>query len=54
LISELYRKLLVVAAAEGRSLNNQMLHLIRNSVSYHERTHGRIDPSKAVLPQEQE
>ena len=51
---ELYRKLLVVAAAEGRSLNNQMLHLIRNSVSYHERTHGRIDPSKAVLPQEQE
>lgn len=48
---ELYRKLLVVAAAEGRSLNNQMLHLIRNSVAYHERTHGKIDPAKAVLPE---
>jgi len=51
---ELYKKLLVVAAAEGRSLNNQMLHLIRNSVAYHERTHGRIDPAKAVLPQSEE
>ena len=49
---ELYKKLLVASAAEGRSLNNQMLHLIRNSIAYHERTHGKIDPSKAVLPQE--
>ncbi|MBR4942096.1 MAG: Arc family DNA-binding protein [Clostridia bacterium] len=48
---EMYKKLLVVAAAEGRSLNNQMLHLIRNSVAYHERTHGKIDPAKAVLPE---
>lgn len=51
---ELYRKIVHVAAAEGRSLNNQMLHLIRNSVAYHERTHGKIDPAKVVLPEETE
>ena len=51
---ELYRKLLVASAAEGRSLNNQMLHLIRSNLSYFERTHGRIDPSKAVLPEAEE
>ena len=48
---ELYRKLLIASEMEGRSLNNQMLHLIRNSVAYHERTHGKIDPAKAVLPE---
>lgn len=51
---ELYRKLLVVAASEGRSLNNHMLHLIRTNIAYLERTHGKIDPSKAVLPEEGE
>ena len=51
---ELYRKLLVASAAEGRSLNNQMLHLIRSNLAYFERTHGRIAPSKAVLPEDAE
>lgn len=50
---ELYKKLLVASAAEGRSLNNQMLHLIRSNLAYFERTHGRIDPSKAVIPSEE-
>ncbi len=50
---ELYKKLLVASAAEGRSLNNQMLHLIRSNLAYFERTHGRIDPSKAVIPPEE-
>ena len=49
---ELYRKLLVASAAEGRSLNNQMLHLIRTNIAYYERVHGKIDPSKAVIPEE--
>lgn len=49
---ELYRKLLVASAAEGRSLNNQMLHLIRTNIAYYERVHGKIDPAKAVLPEE--
>ncbi|MBE6560686.1 MAG: hypothetical protein E7662_06145 [Ruminococcaceae bacterium] len=49
---ELYKKLLVASAAEGRSLNNQMLHLIRSNLAYFERTHGKIDPSKAVLPED--
>lgn len=47
---ELYRKLLVASAAEGRSLNNQIIFLARSNISYYERTHGKIDPSKAVLP----
>ena len=49
---ELYRKLLVASAAEGRSLNNQMLHLIRTNIAYYERVHGKIDTAKAVLPEE--
>ena len=47
---ELYRKLLVVSAGEGTSLNNHMLHLIRTNVAYYERVHGKIDPNSAVLP----
>ncbi|MBQ4193591.1 MAG: hypothetical protein II650_04970 [Clostridia bacterium] len=49
---ELYRKMLVVAAAEGRDENNQILHLIRTNIQYYERIHGKVDPSKAVLPAE--
>ena len=47
---ELYKKMLATAQAEGRDVNNHMLHLIRQNVAYHERVHGRIDPSKVVLP----
>ena len=48
---ELYRKLLIASEKEGRSLNNQMLHLIRTNIAYFERCHGKIDPAKAVLPE---
>ncbi len=51
---ELYRKLLAVAAAEGTSLNNHLLRLIRTNVAYYERVHGRIDPSRVPLPSEEE
>ena len=47
---ELYRKLLVTSEAEGRTLNNQIIFLARSNISYYERTHGKIDPAKAVLP----
>ena len=42
---ELYKKLLLASAEEGRSLNNQMLHLIRTNIAYFERCHGKIDPA---------
>ncbi|MBE6724611.1 MAG: hypothetical protein E7576_05355 [Ruminococcaceae bacterium] len=49
---ELYKKMLATAQAEGRDVNNHMLHLIRQNVAYHERVHGRIDPSKVVVPEQ--
>lgn len=48
----LYRKLLGAAERDKRSLNNQMLHLIRTNVEYSERIHGKIDPAKYPLPEE--
>ncbi|MBQ3707960.1 MAG: hypothetical protein II889_08630 [Clostridia bacterium] len=48
---ELYQKMLAVAAAEGRDENNHLLHLIRTNIQYYERIHGKIDLSKAVLPE---
>ena len=39
---ELLRKLIYVSEAEGRSPNNHILMLLRNSVQYFERTKGRI------------
>ena len=50
--AELYKKLIAVAEAEGRNVNNHMLHLIRTNIAYHERVHGRVDTSKVVLPAE--
>ena len=47
---ELYKKLIAVAEAEGRSVNNHMLHLIRTNIAYHERAKGKLDVSKVVLP----
>ena len=41
----MYKKMLAVAKAEGRDLNNHMLHLIRTNIAYHERVHGKIDIS---------
>ncbi len=51
---ELYKKLIAVAAAEGRNVNNHMLHLIRTNIAYHERARGKVDISKVVLPTEGE
>ena len=50
---ELYKKLIAVAEAEGRNVNNHMLHLIRTNIAYFERCHGKIDPSKAVIPEKE-
>lgn len=46
---ELYKKMLAVAEAEGRDVNNHLLHLIRTNVAYHERIRGKIDTSKIVI-----
>ena len=48
---ELCRKAAAVAKHEGLTFNNYVIKLLRGSVSYHERVHGRIDPSKAELPE---
>ena len=45
------RKAASVADHEGMNFNNYMMKLIRGSVSYHERVHGRIDPNKVELPE---
>ena len=51
---ELYKKMVVVAESEGRELNNHILHLVRTNVAYHERIHGKIDPSKIEIPVQSE
>ena len=43
---DLLEKLYFVAKSEGRTLNNELLLLARNSVAYFERTKGRITPDK--------
>ena len=55
--AETYRKLMFVAEAEGRNLNNHILHLARTNIAYYERVHGRIKPSdveKIPLPEDNE
>lgn len=54
--STLYSKLLGTADREGCNLNNYMLRIIRSSVEYSERVHGKIDISKypATLPADAE
>lgn len=44
LSEDLMRKLLVISAAEGRSVNNQFLYMLRNNIAYYERTKGKFDP----------
>ena len=51
---DLYKKMLAVAKFDGRDENNHILHLVRTNVAYHERIHGKIDPSKIVLPETEE
>ena len=44
---DLLAKASALADIEGQSLNNHIVSLIRQSVQYHERVHGKIDVSKA-------
>ena len=44
---ELLAKASALAEIEGQTLNNHIVSLIRQSVQYHERVHGKIDVSKA-------
>ncbi len=46
---DMYKKMLAVAQADGRDVNNHLLHLIRTNVAYHERIHGKIDTSKIII-----
>ncbi len=43
---DLLKKLIYVSEKEGRSLNNQLLMLARNSIAYFERAKGRIPADK--------
>ena len=43
---DVLKKLIVVSKAENRSLNNQLLLLARNSVSYFERAKSKITPAQ--------
>ena len=45
LSEDLLRQLLCLCEAEHRTLNNQILLLVRNSVQYFERAKGRIKPA---------
>ncbi len=42
---DLLRKLIYVADAEGRSVNNHLLMLLRNNIQYFERAKGHINPN---------
>ena len=48
---DMCRKAAAVAEHEGLTFNNYLVKLLRGSVSYHERVHGRIDPNKVDLPE---
>lgn len=49
---ELCRKAAAVAKHEGLSFNNYVVKLLRGSVAYHERVHGRIASAESQLPSE--
>ena len=55
LSEELYRKIVYVSSAEGRSLNNQFVFMVKNNIAYFERTKGKISSSellKIKLPED--
>ena len=43
---DLARQLVCLSEAEGRTVNNQILLLVRNSIAYHERAKGKLSPEK--------
>jgi len=45
---ELHAKLRYVAKYEGRSMNGQILYLVRQCIETFEKTHGRIEPDPAA------
>lgn len=57
LSEDLLRRLYYVAAAEKRTPNNHVLHMLRQNIAYYERVHGKISDAalKAIeLPPEEE
>ncbi len=44
LSEDVLRRLILLSQSEGRTVNNQLLLLIRNAVAYHERARGKLDP----------
>ena len=46
LSDDLMRRLLYISKAEGRTPNNQFTLMLRNYISYFERTKGRIPADK--------
>lgn len=52
--SELYKKLIFVAQKENNSLNNHLLHMIRQNVQYFEKVHGRINTQNIELPEKED
>ncbi len=46
LSEELIRKLIYIAAAEGRTPNNQFTFMLRNNIQYFERTKGKISAAE--------
>ena len=43
---EMLRKFLFISEKEGRTPNNQFLFMLRNNVSYYEKTKGKIKPAE--------
>lgn len=45
LSEELMKKFVLIAEYEKRTPNNHFLHMLRQNIAYHEKTHGRIQQS---------
>lgn len=52
--TDLYKKLIYVSEKETGGLNNHLLHMIRQNVSYYEKVHGKINVSDVKLPEGEE
>ncbi len=42
LSDDLLRRLYYIAAAEKRTPNNHIIHMLRQNIAYYERVHGKI------------
>ncbi len=43
---DMLRKFILISEKEGRSPNNQFLFMLRNNITYYEKTKGRISPAE--------